>query len=242
MAVSKPALHDCPRCHHRRTRKPFCKFCTAWTDKEAKARAQLRRHQGTVANLGAEAYLAAIKTPDGFTRETIVDTGHGYNGDRSVPGLRLTGHDGTTTLTIVMTDADDTWAPGTGHTEFTTSAGQFSFDRTGVEDSFYIRSDDTVPVTDTTIAAQIAKVISARARHLISEKVPFVGHVITPERKTEITAKFKAGQSHQFLPSGFGTGYDCSVKPRSRWATRAPQAMADFFGVATLFYETMDCD
>jgi len=234
-------LHHCPKCLFRKTRKPLCEKCARAEAAKARAAAKRRAVPGTVANLGAVAFLAQLVTPDGFTRSNTVDR---WPNEPDYPTVVFTGHADATTIRIVIRHVDDEYAPGDGHTEFTTSKGSFSYDRHGVEDSFYVHAEDTAAVVDATVRDQIAKVIAARDRHLTSVTVPFVGHVITPERKAEIQAKLQSGGVHNFMPSGFGTGYRVSIKRASagRWGKAAPQAMADFFAVPALYYEEMDCD
>lgn len=204
-----------------------------------------RARPGTAANLGADAFLAALAVPEGFARALVKDgPAFTWKGEPAEqwPAVVFTGHGGQTTVKVVLRDAEDEYSPGTGHTDFTTARGSFSYDRVGVDDSFYVDADDTVADVDEKVRAQVAKVAEARERHLTSESVPFVGHVVTPERKAAIAATLRGGKVHSFRPSGFGTGYDVSVRPRSRHAKRAPDAMAAFFGVEQLYYDTTDCD
>jgi hypothetical protein len=235
-------LHDCPECRRRRTRKAVCETCRKINDKKARNLATLAARPGTPANLGAEAFLASLATPDGFARKAIVD--RWGRGEPDYPGVEFTGHGGQTTIKIIVRRLDDEYSAGDGHTTFTTSRGSFSFDRTGVEDSFYVYAKDTVAAVDERVREQVARVVSSRERHERSETVPMVGHVVTPERKAEIAATLKAGKGYDFRPAGFGTGYHVSTSRRAcgPFVQKAPAELARFFGVADLYYETMDCD
>jgi len=128
-----------------------------------------------------------------------------------------------------------------GHTTFSSAQGDRSFDRLGVEDSFYVNGDSTIQSVTEKINEQIERIKTSRQRLAQSESIPGLPFLVTPETKASITAKLSSGKSHSFMPSGFGTGYRIS-KRGGRWAKRCSSETEKFFGVSPLFYETMDCD
>jgi hypothetical protein len=128
-----------------------------------------------------------------------------------------------------------------GHTRFQTAKGQMSFDRLGIEDSFYISADDSAADLNETIAAQLKRIEASRARLAISENIPVLGYSVTPERKAQVTAKLKAGKSETFYPSGMGTAHRIATR-KTRYANPLPTSVAEFFGVAKLYVETLDHD
>lgn len=239
--MTQAALHVCQGCHFRRTKKDRCAPCAKREVSRLRDLEKRRAVRGTPPNLGAEAFLADLATPDGFAREDVREP-QGWDPEPSFPAVQFVGHAGQTTVKVVIADVTSEWSVGSGHTAFTTCKGSFSFDRHGVEDSFYVQAEDTVAVVDTKVRDQIERVVAARARHEVSETVPFVGHVVTPARKAEIAAALRAGRTHNFTPSGFGTGYAVSAKPSGRFVRQAPPEMAAFFGVPRLYYETFDHD
>lgn len=232
-------LVKCARCKHRRTRKTLCAWCSRGERMKASAKRRAEKKPGTPWNLGIEAFLDAIKTPDGFTRERYEEA---WRDEPSRPALRL--NDGGIEIRIVMDRAFNEWSAGDGHTDFSTSKGSRSFDRTGVDDSFHVENADTVRAVELKIAEQLKKVAESRERIGRSETIPGLpgGWSVTPERKAEIAAKLKAPGSHSFTPSGFGIGY--AVSPfRRRYSHALPKETSDFFGIkAALYYETLDCD
>jgi hypothetical protein len=130
-----------------------------------------------------------------------------------------------------------------GHTSFTTSQGVRTFDRTGVEDSFYLQLADTVEDVLQRFRDQIKRVAESRARIDRSESIPGLGFLATPELKAQVTAELKAGKSHSFTPSGFGTGYRLYTgRQQSRFDHRAKAETEAFFGVSPIYLQTMDCD
>lgn len=132
---------------------------------------------------------------------------------------------------------------GDGHTSFDTSKGRMTFDRHGVEDSFYVEADDTVETVNAKIVEQIQKVTLSRERLARSLTMPDYGYNLTPERLEKERDTLRRGGVARFAPSGFGTGHLISTKPRGRYnCVRASQALIDFFGVGVLFVETFDHD
>lgn len=240
------SMPRCPHCRSRRTLKPLCGWCQQRVDKAARRVAKIAKTPGTAANLGSvTALLETIAAPDGWTRTRTVERWHGCP-DRQA--LVLAG-DGIS-IKIVAGELDNEWAVADGHTSFTTCKGERTFDRTGVEDSFYVKPTDTAAQVAATIAEQVQRVAESRERLARSETVPGLpgGWSLTPERKAEIAATLAAGRSHSFTPAGFGTGYNVYAligagrRPRFD-AVRLPAETAAFFGVpGPLYYTTLDCD
>jgi hypothetical protein len=133
------------------------------------------------------AFLAALTTPPGFTRETSSTRAYfSLDGEEREVGryplVKFTGHDGQTTIELTMITPAPTAqvrlvpgsAWGIGSTTFETAQGKQTFDRDGEEkgivdfgltDSFHVDAADTVAVVDAKIAEQIRLVVEERARH-----------------------------------------------------------------------------
>jgi hypothetical protein len=141
----------------------------------------------------------------------------------------------------------DTWCFATGHVTFTTKLGTRTFDRLGVDDSFYINPPEKgepgiVESSNTTILEQLERITKSRETMERSETVPQIGFTVTPERKAEVTRQLKAGKTFSFTSSGFGTGYLLMTRPTSRYSERAKPELAKFFDVPAVYFDRMDCD
>jgi hypothetical protein len=157
-------------------------------------------------------FLIAIPVPDGFTvafGEVRDDFRSAGRHPVTYPVAAFTG-DGIT-MRLVM-DGDGQYMHGSGHTTFTTARGERSYDRLGVEDSFYAYASATPEQVGAKLLEQIARVAKSREYVLSSVLVPGLGYSVTPERKAKCIADLKAGRSISFTPSGFGTGYRLSVR------------------------------
>jgi hypothetical protein len=123
-----------------------------------------------------------------------------------------------------------------------------SFDRTGVEDSFYWTGwgKDAKPHTPAemieTFKDHIERIKKQREYAKTAISVPQIGFTISPDRKEKDIAQLKAGKYVQFIPSGFGTGYTITRKPMYSYSKRAAKPLEDFYGVSPLYISTMDCD
>lgn len=122
-----------------------------------------------------------------------------------------------------------------------------TFDRIGVESSFYFHRTDTVETVRAKFAEHLTRIATQRERSARSVTVPEIGYSITPATKAQHTAALKSGSSISFSPSGFGTGYTLTLASRRRtrlgYGTRmAGTALNEFFGVGALLVETRDCD
>jgi len=240
-------LHWCPDCRHRRTRATRCGYCQRLRDAERRGRAKLRRTLGTVANCGALAFLkevARLAAARGFDATHSTET---WPGEADVPVVTLA-HEDAIKIAVRLFNADATpgQAAGAGSTSFGTAHGWRTFDRAGVEDSFYVEAEDTAAAVDEKVAAQVARVAESRERIARSEAVPGLpgNWLVTPERKAEIRARLAGGGTHQFQPAGFGTGYAVRTRRAPGYAP-LPRETAAFFGLpggVHLYAMPLDCD
>lgn len=128
-----------------------------------------------------------------------------------------------------------------GTTGFKTEKGYYStFDRIGVEDSFY-GSDCKYPLIHELINEQFERIVKKRELLARVTTIPGLGWSVTPERKEAISQKLKAGKSETFLPSGFGTGKTISTR-KTRGSVPALAETAAFFGVDKLYVTRFDHD
>jgi len=188
--------------------------------------------------------VEGIAVPDGFKKSFVTRTEYG----EKVRVLTLE-KKGDTTIEIHLTNDPDTWAMGSGHTNFTTALGMRTFDRLGCDDSFYVDVPEkgkpgVVEAVNAQIVEQLARIVKSRDTLARSEVIPQIGFSVTPERKAECIKLLKAGKSVTFTPSGFGTGYELTTKANRRsygleWGSKE---LAAFFGVPSIFFNRMDCD
>lgn len=80
--------------------------------------------------------LKGIVTPEGFEREETTEVWRWGQKETTYPVLRLTSPD--VRIQINFSGGRDSYALADGHVTFDTSQGERTFDRYGVEDSFYI--------------------------------------------------------------------------------------------------------
>lgn len=180
-----------------------------------------------------EAFIKKLPTFDGFTGEWI-DTSYSYN-TKSKEYL----------LTNKKEEVKFTFHPGgDGTTSFNTARGWLTYDRRGVESSFYwmpLWEKAEKPDIKIIIAEQLERIAKSRDFSKTALKVPEVGASISPAMLETLKATFKNAGYHSFYPSGFGTGYTVSTKPL-RYGKKASSALMDFFGVAPLYIATFDAD
>jgi hypothetical protein len=185
----------------------------------------------------------AIDVPEGYSlkkgKEDYFRTGE------KIPTLTLTG-DGVEIKIIFDETTENPFTLASGHVDFSTVKGVRTFDRRGIEDSFYVNnpdqsfSDEGDPnqQVNETIQDFITKRIpESRERLKNSETIPGIGLMTTPEKKAKL---LKEGRV-EFVPGGFGTGYVFTTKatPGSRPASPAQK---EFFNTPTLYVETFDYD
>jgi len=185
-----------------------------------------------------------------------------------------------------------------GHVTFMTPNGECTFDRLGVEDSFYLDWNCTSAAKPFRVIVNDGKTPAVRARTLarfetraeaekfmrdknqemlkiylpiglsdesargltlddvvnrqlerISERlkyyetaitVPSIGFTISPDGKKKYEEMLKSGKSVQFMPAGFGVGYNLSTR-QLRFSTPNSE-LAKFFGVPKIWVSRLDCD
>ncbi len=192
--------------------------------------------------------VKGIKTPEGFERSVHTEPKTEWCAAYKVLTLKGDGIE----IVVEFNGFDkswDSWSLASGHVSFSTSQGTRTFDRYGVEDSFYIdnplkwgTTDDVVEKANEQILAFIeTKIPEARARVDRSERIPGIPFDVTPETKARVTEQLKAGTPYRFMPSGFGTGYVLSTK-RTRYSKRAERATEKFLSVTPVYVETFDAD
>jgi hypothetical protein len=139
---------------------------------------------------------------------------------------------------------------GCGHTRFKIDGrGWLTFDRLGVEDSFYhlpMWQGDTNKLSlNTIVEQQLARIEQNRLHELKAVTVPGIGFRVSPERADQLKIEIKERGHVTFMPSGFGTGYIVAKKPQQgcRFGEkRASQALETFLGHSPLYVCPMDCD
>lgn len=189
--------------------------------------------------------LREIATPEGFERE--VRTEPKTQWAPAVKVLVLKG-DGIE-IEIWFSGGRDSYSLASGHVTFETSAGRRTFDRYGVEDSFYIDNPakmggegDVIQQANEAIRRFVEeRVPEARAQLDRSERVPGIPFEVTPERKAAVTEALRGSGRYKFMPSGFGTGYTLTTKA-TRYGAPAPRELEQFFGLAPLYVEKFDAD
>lgn len=138
------------------------------------------------------------------------------------------------------------WIDGDGTTTFDTAQGRRTFDRRGIESSFYWKplydGDERDPMA--VIPEQLARVAERRAAFVGTVRIPGLpgGHVISPGELTKLRTELNSGGQRSFAPAGMGTGYTVTAK-RSRWSKPASKELAAFLDVRRPVYvETYDAD
>ncbi len=207
-----------------------------------------KQMQSALTTMGFEAFAAAIKAPEGFAASCFSRKEGFGQWERETQVLLFT-QEGVKIEVVfhsVTAEADEFDFPASGHVTFTTSQGSFSFDRIGVEDSFYVTGLDTPESVSKKLVEQVKRIEETKNRHARSETVPTLGFVVTPERKSKMIADLKAGKPISFMPSGFGTGYrlwpGSAGKKVPRWSKPAPVSLCKFFDARLLFIEEVECD
>jgi hypothetical protein len=134
------------------------------------------------------------------------------------------------------------WDSNDGTTEFRTSekAGWRSYDRYGLDSSFYF-----VDATD--LAKQIPKQI-ARARAGIAVAlephfyVPDMPYSMRAERRDALRVQLKKQGIIDLHPSGMGTAHHITTRPRGNFSTAGSNELCEFFGVQQCWVSTYDYD
>jgi len=128
-----------------------------------------------------------------------------------------------------------------GTTRFTRDGAWYSFDRTGVDDSFHTNETED-PAT--VIRAQDKRINERVEYYRTALGVPGIPYTVSPERKAELVKLLASGKPAMFYPSGFGTGYRLLPKVPNGvgWARRGSDEMAKFFGLDAIWVESIECD
>lgn len=195
---------------------------------------------------GVQKLIKEITAPEGFTK-TIKDVPK-QNWMCGHTDVEFTKHEPNDQINIKLVFNHDggkissSWdIVASGHTTFSTAKGERTFDRLGVEDSFYVNGDETLESLREKLNEQIEKIKVSRERISKSESIPGIPFMVTSDTKAAIAAKLRNGKNHTFTPAGFGTGYRIS-NHGGPWAKRCKSETEKFFGVSPLYYETLDCD
>jgi len=203
---------------------------------------------------GMREFAKSIKAPEGWSREELdgfYTSGIPYGGKDSMPGmLSIVLKSDSIIIVFCIEERVDfrskkSHVVYSGHTNFASSKGWRSFDRLGVEDSFYSPYDakalKDMPDPSQVIAEQCDRVVKFNEVDARRLDIPGIPYRITPESRVERTAQLKQGKSITFVPSGFGTGLRVSAK-RSRHSKPMSAETAQFFDCPALYVETFDHD
>ncbi len=130
-----------------------------------------------------------------------------------------------------------------GHTCYKNEAGSWlSFDRRGVEDSFYLGDySPSVEELPTVIQEQLERIAKSKETSKKMLSIPGFGFRIHQDNLEAVKKKLQTGGSHSFTPSGFGTGHVLRAK-KTRYSKQLSAETAAFFGVPAIYDETFDHD
>jgi hypothetical protein len=134
-----------------------------------------------------------------------------------------------------------------GTTDYTYNGHEYSFDRHGIESSFYIETKKSKFAYKNLTDAVNGELLRVKNRLAELDKsggiitVPGTGLMLTQKKRQEYTARFKDNLPVSIYPSGFGTGYHLTTTPHP-YSRKAPREMCNFFDVPVLHYTTIDCD
>lgn len=224
------------------------------TFEERQARAQQQMAERNAADIAELRALApTIPIPEGWTGAFGDDSWWGNAGKIERINYEIASPDGTIKMIFRM--------GGPGTTKFRVGDKWYSFDRAGVDDSFYWKhcwerelNEHKKPVDlAAVIREQLERVKDRKAFHERAIDVPEIGFRIDPAKKAGLIEKLRDPAGHiTFTPSGFGTGYTIArfnhvtangtkIAGFARWR-RVSNALEDFFGVGPLWIERFDCD
>jgi hypothetical protein len=202
----------------------------------------------------------AFQTPDGFIRETgegRADRQSHYTewGGKRTEGrwLRLT----SPSVVIVLNYPDKSTLChagsiiADGHTYYLDPInpdGWYTFDRTGVDDSFYLSAPcdwdkDGLDLTKK-VQEQLDRIRERLAKSLAAGPridIPHTGFSVTQGGKVKITERLLGGQGYSLTPSGFGRGLNLRTRRTSHWDKYRPD-LAAFFGVPEVWVSEFDHD
>lgn len=134
---------------------------------------------------------------------------------------------------------------GGGTTRYKGKEGWYSFDRTGVEDSFYWKpwNNETVDL-NVLVTNQIDRVAKKREYLRTAIRIPDVNYTVAPDGVDALKKQLRDKGIVVFTPSGFGIGYRLLRKqPRHPFGTRrANKELEAFFELKPLWLESFDAD
>jgi len=146
-------------------------------------------------------------------------------------------------MSIILTFPRDENSEPYCETRYKAKGGEYTFDRRGIDASFYFHSVEHLPKQ---IAEEREKVKAAQARLSQSNKFNLgpVQVMITPERLQQIVDLLKAGKVYQYHPSGFGTGYTFTTtrQPYCRFETAKASAELVRLVGAPIYVSSFDAD
>jgi hypothetical protein len=150
-------------------------------------------------------------------------------------------------------NSEKTWVRGI--TGFRCAGQTFTFDRRGVEDSWYPDGHDKRICTQVQVAAamkeQLIRAATALAKRTEREtsgtKINFgpTTRTLMPDEIADLRKRLAANRTFEFRPAGFGTGYRFyQSRTPGRYGSRVPasEEARKFFAAPYLVYDTMDCD
>jgi hypothetical protein len=184
-----------------------------------------------------------LKTPEGFTLTETPETQSTF--------AAFTFTDGTVTISIDAPDGfkskepiDDAFGVS-GHTSFKRPDGRtYSFDRRGIEDSFYVRGRDTPDEINASIAEQIKKARASLAENETATTMPGTGFLFSEKKREGIKETLNRGETYTIHPAGMGTAYLLTTNPRAKGASgfQSRPEWAKYFGVEELYARSQDWD
>ena len=137
---------------------------------------------------------------------------------------------------------------GAGHTTFKLFDGStVSFDRRGIDDSFYHYASWSRTIDKEDLNALVAEQIQRVTQYLEKAatfiSIPGLPFTTTPQALEIQKKKLRSKNGHITLcPAGFGTGYIISTVKVNSYQKRALQVTEAFFGTSPLYISTFDAD
>lgn len=185
-------------------------------------------------------HMKPVKVPEGFTVEWGESSwGFGAN--------EHTYRHCTLKSATVEIKFDDN---GSGHTRFKTGESWLTFDRTGVEDSFYHRAlfkGDRCDDLNAIVKEQLERVQKRLDYYKSAISLPGIPFTVAPGGIDQLKVELGRRGFITFIPSGFGTGYNVSRKAgrdgmSGRPAPRATAELEKLLGHSPLYVSKFDAD
>jgi len=194
-----------------------------------------------------------LKTPKGFTRREnleLVEDSRPFIDSAPSISFRREDKNITVIFRIGFGFGEDKTMDVVGTTNFVSDGKGFTFDRVGIDNSFYLGEnewDKKFEEANEVLTGEIEKAEKAIIRKMDAVDVPGMpGINISLKQKEEAIERLKKGEVQTFTPSGMGVGYRiCKYKTKmysGSWARKATKVMCSFFEVPSLWVETLDCD